>query len=72
MRCDVRALLLSRTRRALASGCDGVISSRLEVPLLRAEIDHSLIVISPGIRPVDDGADCSGASESNSLGSHKF
>jgi orotidine-5'-phosphate decarboxylase len=55
--CDVQALVLSRARRALASGCDGVISSGLEVPLLRTEVDHSLIVISPGIRPVENRVD---------------
>lgn len=52
--CDVQALVLSRARRALALGCDGVISSGLEVPALRHEIDHQLLVISPGIRPVDN------------------
>ena len=53
-RCDVDALVLSRARRALEAGCDGVISSGLEVPKLRAEIDERLIVVTPGIRPVDN------------------
>lgn len=52
--CDVQALVLSRARRALALGCDGVVSSGLEVPLLRGEIDHKLMVVSPGIRPVEN------------------
>lgn len=52
--CDVGALVLSRARRALEAGCDGVISSGLEVPKLREEIDHSLVVVTPGIRPVDN------------------
>lgn len=52
--CDVRQLVLSRARRALALGCDGVISSGLEVPLLRESVDHRLIVVSPGIRPVEN------------------
>ncbi|WP_367027091.1 orotidine-5'-phosphate decarboxylase [Methylococcus sp. ANG] len=52
--CDVQALVLSRARRALALGCDGVVSSGLEVPLLRDEIDHKLMVVSPGIRPVEN------------------
>lgn len=52
--CDVQSLVLSRARRALALGCDGVISSGLEVPLLRDEIDHKLMVVSPGIRPVEN------------------
>ena len=52
--CDLQSLVLSRAHRALASGCDGVISSGLEVPLLRDHIDDKLLVISPGIRPVDN------------------
>lgn len=52
--CDLEALVLSRAKQALAAGCDGVISSGLEVPMLREFIDHKLLVISPGIRPVDN------------------
>ncbi len=50
--CDSKALVLSRARRALQLGCDGVISSGLEVPALRESVDHSLVVVCPGIRPV--------------------
>ena len=42
-KCDVRDLVLSRAKQCLESGCDGVISSGLEV-----------LVVSPGIRPVDN------------------
>lgn len=52
--CDVEALVLSRARRALEAGCDGVISSGLEAPMLREHIDHRLLVITPGIRPVEN------------------
>jgi len=52
--CDVQRLVLSRARRALDLGCDGVISSGLEVPALRQEVDQKLLVISPGIRPVEN------------------
>ena len=52
--CDVEALVLSRARRALEAGCDGVISSGLEAPKLREHIDQKLLVITPGIRPVDN------------------
>jgi len=52
--CDVEALVLSRAKRALESGCDGVISSGLEAPKLREFIDEKLLVITPGIRPVDN------------------
>ena len=52
--CDLQALVLSRAKQALDAGCDGVISSGLEVPLLRQYVDEKLIVVSPGIRPVDN------------------
>ena len=52
--CDVGSLVLSRAKRALESGCDGVISSGLEAPKLREFIDNELLVITPGIRPVDN------------------
>ena len=52
--CDIEALVLSRARLALEAGCDGVISSGLEVPKLREHIDSKLLVITPGIRPVDN------------------
>jgi orotidine-5'-phosphate decarboxylase len=50
--CDARTLVLSRARRALQLGCDGVVSSGLEVAALRASVDHALITVCPGIRPV--------------------
>lgn len=52
--CEVEALVVSRARRALEAGCDGVIASGLEAPMLREHIDNKLLVISPGIRPVDN------------------
>jgi orotidine-5'-phosphate decarboxylase len=55
-KCDVEELVLSRARRALAAGCDGVISSGLEARKLREQIDHRLVVVTPGIRPVDNKA----------------
>ena len=53
-RCDVEQLVLSRARRALAAGCDGVISSGLEAPLIRAELGDRILVVTPGIRPVEN------------------
>ena len=50
--CDARTLVLSRARRALEAGCDGVVSSGLEVAALRESVDHALITVCPGIRPV--------------------
>ncbi len=52
--CDVERLVLSRAKRALAIGCDGVISSGLEAPKLRAELGERLLVVTPGIRPVEN------------------
>jgi orotidine-5'-phosphate decarboxylase len=52
--CDVEQLVLSRARRALAAGCAGVVSSGLEAKLLRAAVDDRLIVVTPGIRPVEN------------------
>ena len=52
--CDVRDLVLSRARRALEAGCDGVVASGLELPALRQTVDDRLLVITPGIRPVDN------------------
>jgi len=52
--CDPERLVLSRARRALKLGCDGVISSGLEVPILRDELGEPVIVVVPGIRPVEN------------------
>jgi orotidine-5'-phosphate decarboxylase len=52
--CDVRELVLSRARRALLHGCDGVVSSGLEAPMLREELGQHLLVVTPGIRPVEN------------------
>ncbi len=55
--CDAGTLVLSRARRAFAAGCDGVVSSGLEVPALRREIDHGLVTVCPGIRPIHNDDD---------------
>lgn len=48
---DVQQLVLARARIALKAGCDGVIASGLEAPLLRAEFGDRLLIVTPGIRP---------------------
>jgi orotidine-5'-phosphate decarboxylase len=53
-KCDVGELVLSRARRSLEAGCDGVIASGLELTALRAAVDDKLLVITPGIRPVEN------------------
>lgn len=55
--CDVERLVLSRARRALEAGCDGVISSGLEAPRLKSEFRDRLVVVTPGIRPVENRSD---------------
>jgi orotidine-5'-phosphate decarboxylase len=52
--CDVETLVLSRARRALRLGCDGIISSGLEAPKLRAELGDRFLIVTPGIRPVEN------------------
>jgi orotidine-5'-phosphate decarboxylase len=59
--CDVERLVLSRARRALEAGCDGVISSGLEAPRLKAEFKDKLLVVTPGIRPVENRAETENA-----------
>lgn len=49
---DAQTLVLSRARRALEIGCDGVVSSGLEAEALRAELGARLLIVVPGIRPV--------------------
>lgn len=56
-KADVKSVVLSRAKRALAVGCDGVISSGLEVKALRENVGEELIVITPGIRPVKNTDD---------------
>lgn len=52
--CNVEELVLSRARRALEAGCDGVISSGLEAPKLKLRFGDRLLVVTPGIRPVEN------------------
>jgi orotidine-5'-phosphate decarboxylase len=52
--CDVQELVLSRARRALEAGCDGVVSSGMEARRLREELGERLMVVTPGIRPVEN------------------
>jgi len=50
--CDIESLVLSRAVRALEAGCDGVVSSGMEVARLREKAPDKLITVTPGIRPV--------------------
>jgi len=55
--CNVKDLVISRARRAFEAGCDGIVSSGLEVPFIREHIDNKLIAVTPGIRPVANDDD---------------
>jgi orotidine-5'-phosphate decarboxylase len=46
-------LVLARARGAVEAGCDGVIASGLEAARLKAEFKQRLLVVTPGIRPVE-------------------
>ena len=52
--CDVERLVLSRARRALDVGCDGVVCSGLEAAKLRQQLGGGFLVVVPGIRPVEN------------------
>jgi orotidine-5'-phosphate decarboxylase len=52
--CEVEQLVLSRARRALQTGVDGIVSSGLEAPMIRRELGDKLLVVTPGIRPVEN------------------
>ncbi len=56
-KCDVEELVTSRAKRAIELGCDGVISSGLEAPGLRDSLGQNFLIVSPGIRPVDNRPD---------------
>ena len=55
--CDVSELVVSRARRAVVHGCAGVVASGQEAALLRRELGNTLLVVVPGIRPVDNQDD---------------
>jgi orotidine-5'-phosphate decarboxylase len=54
----VENLVVSRAKRALACGCDGVIASAREVKAIRAATPkHPFLIVTPGIRPFGSGLD---------------
>ncbi len=55
--CTPEELVYSRAKRAIEIGCDGVISSGLEAARLRGSLGENFLVITPGIRPVQNTDD---------------
>ncbi len=57
---SVEELVFYRAKRALELGCDGVVSSGLEVEKMRGDLGEKLFIVTPGIRPganVSDSGD---------------
>jgi len=54
---SVEQLVLARAKGAAESGCDGVIASGLEAQALKAEFKDRLLLVTPGIRPVENRID---------------
>ena len=52
--CDVRELVISRAKRALSSGCDGIVASGMELEYIRDQVSDKLLIVTPGIRPVEN------------------
>ena len=52
--CDVQELVVSRAKRALSSGCDGIVASGMELEYIRDEVSDKLLIVTPGIRPVEN------------------
>jgi orotidine-5'-phosphate decarboxylase len=52
--CAVEELVISRARRAYESGVDGVVASGLELPSIRKAVEDKILIVTPGIRPVDN------------------
>jgi orotidine-5'-phosphate decarboxylase len=47
----IEEIVCDRAKRALAMGCDGVISSGMEAPQLRNRLGGKFLIVTPGIRP---------------------
>ena len=55
--CDVKELVLSRAKRAVQLGCDGVVASGQEAQAMRESLGDNFMVVTPGIRPIDNDGD---------------
>jgi orotidine-5'-phosphate decarboxylase len=51
MNCTVEELVYHRAKKAIELGCDGIVSSGLEVPKIRDRLGSQFLIVTPGIRP---------------------
>ncbi len=51
MTCSIKDFVALRSRKAIDLGCDGVISSALDVPAMRRDLGNNFLIVTPGIRP---------------------
>ena len=56
-KCDLEELVCSRAKRAMQYGCVGVVASGREASILRESLGQSLLIVTPGIRPIDNDDD---------------
>lgn len=54
---EIETLVVSRARRVVELGCDGVISSGVEAAALRSAVGDNFLIVSPGIRPLERADD---------------
>jgi orotidine-5'-phosphate decarboxylase len=57
LECSIEELVISRTKRALEIGCEGVVASGLEARKIREKFGQNCIIITPGVRPVRNQRD---------------
>ena len=52
--CAFEDLVISMARRAYESGVDGIVASGLELPSIRKALEDKILIVTPGIRPVEN------------------